>query len=287
MGPARLLVRSIAGGAYRDWPRAAANVRNRPRPSPSPDRLSCGRASLAATVSRFRFVIRLDASDLAVDPGPVEAHRSGMGVHMRLSLLARVVAILAGSAAVTLACAAEHALEGRAGPDGGLLDALGDSVGDALADDAKAGTRLRPRTNVYTGADGSEVRAWSGRWMDTDRAEECDAGHVAADGKRRCLPASATWDAGGNFFTDAKCSVPLRVRPKGAPAAKYLLLPVEGGGEAVRVIPVLSTFGGAAYTNGSGSCLPGAVSAIVGTAVNTGPEVAPSAFVEITLTVVD
>ena len=207
---------------------------------------------------------------------------------MRLSPLARVVALLAGSAAITLACAAEHALEARTGSDGGLLDALGDSVGDALADDARAGTRLRPRTNVYTGGDGSEVRVWSGRWMDTDRAEECDATHIAADGKRRCLPASAVLDAGaGDFFTDAKCTSPLRVRPKGSPAAKYLLLPVAGGGDAVRVIPVLSTFGGAAYTNGSGTCLPGAVSAIVGTAVNTGPEVAPGAFVEVTLTVVD
>ncbi len=205
---------------------------------------------------------------------------------MRLSLLARVAALLAGSAAITLACAAEHALEARQGEDG-ILDALGDAVGDALADDAKAGTRLHPRMAVYQGGDGSEVRAWTGRWMDTDRGEECEASHIAADGRRRCLPASAVEPAQAGWWTDAKCTTPLYVRPKSAPAAKYFLLPVAGGGDAVRVIPVLSTFGGAAYTTTSGTCLPGAVSAIVGTAVNTGPEVAPGAFVEVTLTVVD
>jgi hypothetical protein len=123
--------------------------------------------------------------------------------------------------------------------------------------------------------------------MDTGRSEECQANYLAADGKRRCLPYAAAVYVPSVYYSDAKCSIAAYVRPKAAPAAKYLLVPSDSGGEWMRVIPVLGPLTGTLYSTADGSCAPGSVSAVVGTAVNVGAEVGAASFVEVSLATVD
>ena len=170
--------------------------------------------------------------------------------------------------------------EGGSDDEGGgwldaALDAITDPVPDASADDGtKDGTRLKAR--YYVADDGA--RQFAG-WYDTLRGEECSF-QMAADGKRRCMPAATV--TGGTYYADAACTQPLGYDYTGCVSGGYGVVweyPACSQ-QRLRLYPILGAFTGKPYVKSGASCIQTMETANL---VRLGTEIPASSFVAATL----
>lgn len=205
---------------------------------------------------------------------------------------------LFGSFVVLAGLAAQWAPSVARAEDGGA-PSVGSSVKlvavSALPPEYTAGPRIKPRITTTSFGDGAKIRTFSG-WFDSARNEDCMAG-VAGDGKSRCLPLSNAAFVLDGFYTDATCTKPLFVHGANSsggcfatPSPRYAVVTGQNSACANthRVFPIVSSAPASTAMpfhrkDSKGACYPWK-GEMQGRVLQVGPEVSPSAFVEVTTT---
>lgn len=156
------------------------------------------------------------------------------------------------------------------------------------ADTYESGQRIKALATktVTTTPDGAKrsVTSFAG-WFDSTRNEPCSP-TLAADGKTRCLPAAAAVQNPASLFADSLCSIPVTLSIGCTPPPKYIAVqastscPQTLGPKMFAVGQVVSTY----YSLGGTTC--NGPNTLTGYMFypTSGVEIAPSSFVEMTVT---